>query len=66
LIFLEHLPVWWIGQRIAEMIRRGGGRGPEEEEEEEGEEEGEEDPRERMTSHHGLDFRLFNTMLAQC
>jgi hypothetical protein len=46
------------------MICRGCGKGPEEKEEEE--ETGEEDPRVKMTRDHGLDFRLFNTMLAGC
>jgi hypothetical protein len=44
------------------MIRRGCGRGPEGEVEEEAEE----DPEVEMTRDHGLDFRLFNTMLAGC
>ena len=38
----------------------------EEEGEEEEEEEEEEDPRAKMMRDHGLDFRLFNTMLAGC
>ena len=46
------------------MIRRGCGRGPEEEAKEEAV--GEEDPGVKMTRDHGLDFRLFNTMLAGC
>ena len=48
------------------MIRRIGGKGPEEEEEEKGEEEKLEDPRTKMRRDHGLDFGLFNTMLAGC
>jgi hypothetical protein len=36
------------------------------EEEEEGEEETGEDPWVKMMRDHGLDFRLFNTMLAGC
>jgi len=68
LIFLERLPFRRIGQRIAEVIYRGGGRGAEKEEEEWAEEEvaGGEDPEVKMTSDHGLDFRLFNTMLVGC
>lgn len=60
LIFLEHGPLRWIGQRIAEMIDCGYRRSPEEEAE------AEEDPRVKMTRDHGLDFPLFNTMLAGC
>jgi hypothetical protein len=50
------------------MISRGCGRGleGEVEEEEEGEAAGKEDPEVKMTRDHGLDFRLFNTMLAGC
>jgi hypothetical protein len=52
------------------VIHRGRGRGPEEEEKEkeEAEEESaeEENPKVAMTRDHGLDFRLFNTMLAGC
>ena len=50
------------------MIGRGCGRGPEGEVEAEAEEEAaaKEDPEVKMTRDHGLDFRLFNTMLAGC
>ena len=56
--FRERIPVRRICQRVAEMI--GGASGGE------GEEEGEEDAKVRKTRDHGLDFRLFNTMLARC
>jgi hypothetical protein len=36
------------------------------EEEEEEEEEAGEDPRVKMRRDHGLDFRLFNTMVGGC
>jgi hypothetical protein len=44
------------------MIRRGYGRGPGREAEVKEEEE----PLVKMARDHGLDFRLFNTMLAGC
>jgi hypothetical protein len=64
----QRFPVWRVRERIAEMIGGpGGGKADEEEEEEEeGEEEGEEEPRAAKAKDHGLDFRLFNTMLARC
>jgi hypothetical protein len=46
------------------MIGGVGGRKLEKGKEEE--KEGEEDPEVKMTRDHGLDFRLFNTMLAGC
>ena len=61
LVFLQQFPFWRIGQRIAEVIDCDPGRGPEEAEVEE-----EEEPRVEMTRDHGLDFPLFNTMLAEC
>jgi hypothetical protein len=66
LIFFERLPSRRIGQRIAEAINRGRGSGREKEAEEEEEVAGEEDPEVKMTRDHGLDFRLFNTMLVGC
>jgi hypothetical protein len=48
------------------VIYRGRARGPEEEAEAEEEEAGEEDPEVKMRRDHGLDFRLFNTMLVEC
>ena len=66
LIFLERLPLRRVGQRIAEMIDRQRRRVAEEEEEGEEEEGGMEDPGVKMMRDHGLDFRLFNTMLAGC
>ena len=62
LIFLQQFPLRRIGQRITEMIRRGYGRGPGREAEVKEEEE----PLVKMARDHGLDFRLFNTMLAGC
>ncbi len=58
----ERFPVRRIGQRIAQVI--DGKRELSAEEEEEGEEErqaGNEKARD-----HGLEFRVFNTMLAEC
>jgi hypothetical protein len=46
------------------MIHRESGRGVEEEGEGDGETA--ENPRVKMRRDHGLDFRLFNTMLAGC
>ena len=48
------------------MIRRDSAWGPGEEVEEEVEEEIVGDPKVGITRDHGLDFRLFNTMLAGC
>jgi hypothetical protein len=62
LIFLQQFPFRRIGQGIAQVIHRGSGGGVEEE----GEEETGEDPWVKMRRDHGLDFRLFNTMLAEC
>jgi hypothetical protein len=47
------------------MIHRESGGGVEEEEEEEEAEAGK-NPWVKMRRDHGLDFRLFNTMLARC
>src|SRR5437868_2117812 len=71
LIFLQQFPLRRIGQRTTEEIDcKRGNRSEEEEKEEEEAEEGEEeeaeDPGVKMMRDHGLDFRLFNTMLAGC
>ena len=52
----ERLPVWRIGEGIADVF---GGKSGEAEEEGDGEQEW-------KAEDHGLDFGLFNTMLARC
>jgi len=55
--FCQPFPVWWVSERMAEAIGGAdGGKGEEQEKDEE-------EPR---AKDHGLDFRLFNTMLARC
>jgi hypothetical protein len=54
----QRLPIRRIGEGIAEAV--GGADGGEAEEEDK------EDPERRRAKDHGLDFRLFNTMLARC
>ena len=58
--FCQRLPVWWIGEGIAEVVGGASGGAAEDKEE------AEEDPKRRRAKDHGLDFRLFNTMLARC
>ena len=60
LIFLQQLPLRRIGQRSAEEIDCKCGKALEEKKG------AEEDPQVKMTRDHGLDFHLFNTMLAGC
>jgi hypothetical protein len=54
--FGQCFPVRRIGQRIAEMIGCENGRRKDEEE----------DSEITKAKDHGLDFRLFNTMLGEC
>jgi hypothetical protein len=59
--FRQRFPVGRAGERIAEMIDgESGGEGDEDEDE------GEEDSEMRKAKDHGLEFRLFNTMLGEC
>jgi hypothetical protein len=56
--FRQRLPIRWVGEGAAQAIG-GPDRG-------EAKEKGEEDPQRRRAKDHGLDFRVFNTMLARC
>jgi len=58
----ERFPVWRIGQRIAQVIDGGSGSNKKTE----GEEEEERQAEKERARDHGLDFRVFNTMLAEC
>ncbi len=54
--FRQRLPIGRISQRMAEVVGGAGGAQQEKEQEEE----------EWRAEDHGLDFGLFNTMLARC